>query len=59
MDDPFVKFENYAKAKVSKSVSVHFEKFGGHMGYLTRKRTPLGTFRWQDYALNEAIKAFV
>lgn len=55
-DDPFVPFEGYAGAKVSKSVITHFEEFGGHMGYLTQGKTPLGTLRWQDYAVHEAMR---
>jgi predicted alpha/beta-fold hydrolase len=55
-DDPFVPFEGYKKAKLSKKVLMHAEPFGGHMGYLTREKTPLGTMRWQDYALREAMR---
>ncbi len=55
-DDPFVKVEAYLRAKVSSSVTLHMEPFGGHMGYITRNKTPLGTLRWQDYAVDESLK---
>ncbi len=55
-DDPFVPFDSYEQAKISKHVLAHFEEFGGHMGYLTREKTPLGTNRWQDYAIREALR---
>lgn len=55
-DDPFVPFDSYAEAKLSKHVNLHVEEFGGHMGYLTRHKTPLGTNRWQDYAVSEALR---
>jgi predicted alpha/beta-fold hydrolase len=55
-DDPFVPYESYAQAEVSNQVYLHAEKFGGHMGYLTKNKTPLGTQRWQDYALFETLK---
>ena len=55
-DDPFVPFVSYANAKIAKNVLFHAEEFGGHMGYLTKDKTPLGTLRWQDYALHEALK---
>jgi len=58
-DDPFVDVEAYRRAKPSANVSLHIENFGGHMGYLTKTSTPLGTFRWQDYAIDRAINAFV
>lgn len=55
-DDPFVPFETYEAAKVSKNVFFHAEDYGGHMGYLSKQKTPFGTNRWQDYALFEALK---
>jgi uncharacterized protein len=50
-DDPFVSVEDYRQAELSPSVHLHVEKTGGHMGYITRQKTPLGTHRWLDYAL--------
>lgn len=55
-DDPFVPFESYQNAKVSNNVLLHAEEFGGHMGYLSKTKTPFGTNRWQDYAIREALK---
>ena len=55
-DDPFVHFEHYRAAKLSPNVSLHSEKVGGHMGYLSREKTPLGSKRWLDYAIFEAIR---
>ncbi len=55
-DDPFVAFACYEAARFSQSVHFHAEEFGGHMGYLTRNKTPNGTRRWQDYAIVEALK---
>ena len=50
-DDPFIPFQDYAEARLSRSVHLHLEEFGGHLGYLSRVKTPLGTGRWLDYAL--------
>lgn len=55
-NDPFVPWESYAGARFSASLELHVEEHGGHMGYLSRDKTPLGTRRWQDYALGEAIQ---
>jgi len=55
-DDPFVHAVDYIQAKLSANVRLHIEDFGGHMGYLSKEKTPLGTFRWQDYALTEALR---
>lgn len=57
-DDPFVAFDHYAIARMSDSVHLHVEEFGGHMGFLTKAKTPLGSSRWLDYALAETIQAF-
>lgn len=58
-DDPFVPYELYCHAKLSKTTQLHIEKVGGHMGYLSRKKTPLGTYRWLDYALFDCLKFFL
>lgn len=55
-DDPFVPYESYEQAKLSKNMILHAEEIGGHMGYLVKGKTPYGTIRWQDYALHEALK---
>ncbi len=56
-DDPFVSVESYKQAPFSKSVQLHIEKRGGHMGYLSSQVTPLGSKRWLDYYMLEALKA--
>ena len=54
-DDPFVGYEDYASASLSPSVHLHAENVGGHMGYLSAEKTPLGNNRWLDYALREYL----
>lgn len=56
-DDPFVEFNHYKNAKISDSTVVHIEPHGGHLGYISRQETPLGSHRWLDYALREYIVA--
>ncbi|MBI3557680.1 MAG: alpha/beta hydrolase [Deltaproteobacteria bacterium] len=50
-DDPFIDYRDYLMAPLSPSVHLHVEESGGHMGYLSALKTPLGTRRWLDYAL--------
>lgn len=57
-DDPFVRVADYYTVKRPKAVSLHIERVGGHMGYLSKNVTPFGTRRWQDYALHQAICGF-
>lgn len=56
-DDPFVSVHDYMTAPFSKTTQVHIEHRGGHLGYLSRKPTELGSNRWMDYYLFEAFKA--
>ena len=56
-DDPFVDYRNFIEAERSASVHIHVEDSGGHMGYISAKETPLGSRRWLDYALHEALLA--
>lgn len=56
-DDPFISVVDYQKANFSKSTHVHIEKRGGHLGYLAKKNTPLGSRRWMDYYIHEALRA--
>jgi predicted alpha/beta-fold hydrolase len=56
-DDPFIDYRDYEKAKLSSNIVFHLEDFGGHLGYLTAKPTPLGTRRWLDYAIFEYLSA--
>lgn len=58
-DDPFVPSGIYQKAKLSETTQLHIEKVGGHMGYLSRKKTPLGTHRWLDYAIVHCLQIFM
>ena len=58
-DDPIVPVAPYLAAKLSPAVQMHIEPTGGHLGYITKRPTPLGTRRWQDYAIREAIKSLL
>lgn len=55
-DDPFVPIVDYQGAPFSKTVQVHIERRGGHMGYLHRSELPIGGRRWLDYYLHEALR---
>ena len=55
-DDPFVSVQDYRTAPFSKACQLHIEKVGGHLGYYSSVRTPLGTRRWLDYYLFEALQ---
>ncbi len=56
-NDPFIPIDSFHNLKYPKSVRVHIEKTGGHMGYLTTQKTPRGSRRWLDYFMHEAIKS--
>ena len=56
-NDPFIDYTDYLEAPLSKSVRLHLEQQGGHMGYLHKEKTPLGSFRWLDYGVCEIGKS--
>ena len=57
-DDPFVKFKPYQELDLPEMVHLHVERHGGHMGYLTRRTTPVSDRRWLDYALDQWLGAW-
>ena len=52
-DDPFVHPDAFQGAMMSLSVHYIAPKAGGHMGYISKKNTPLGDYRWMDYVIVE------
>lgn len=50
-DDPFVPYMSYADAKWSSSTSFKLLSSGGHMGFISRKKTSFGDYRWMDAAV--------
>lgn len=57
-DDPFIDSNDIQTAKKSDAIQVHIEDVGGHLGYYSREKTPLGSRRWMDYALIESLRLF-
>jgi predicted alpha/beta-fold hydrolase len=56
-DDPFVPVESYERAELSPLAHMRIEAHGGHLGYLSALPTPLGTYRWLDWAIREYLQA--
>tara|TARA_B110001454_G_scaffold218991_1_gene249045 strand:+ start:87325 stop:88317 length:993 start_codon:yes stop_codon:yes gene_type:complete len=54
-DDPIVPFRMYEGKKFNSNFQVRIEKTGGHLGYLSQSKTPLGDNRWMDWYLIEQI----
>ncbi len=48
-DDPFIPPELFEKAHWSGKVQYLNPEQGGHMGYIARRKTPLGDRRWMDF----------
>ena len=55
-DDPFIPFGDYLNHEENEFLHIHLEKYGGHMGYLT-KRGWINFDRWQDLAIGEYLVA--
>lgn len=55
-DDPFIDANDFRQTEMSRSVHLHMETTGGHLGYIHNDYTPIGSNRWLDYALIETSK---
>ena len=49
-DDPFVPKESFDNLPENEFLNFNLTKSGGHMGYVSAEKTPLGTHRWLDFA---------
>ena len=54
LDDPFVPPNVFRD--LPHNINIYQPKEGGHMGYISAKRTPFGDYRWMDYVILEWIK---
>ena len=48
-DDPIVSSESIKLAPWSSKVQLALQGSGGHLGFLSREKTPSGDYRWMDY----------
>ncbi|MBL7545044.1 MAG: alpha/beta fold hydrolase [Bdellovibrionaceae bacterium] len=55
-DDPIVPARVYEGKKFGANVHFRMEKTGGHLGYLSKSKTPLNDSRWMDWYLIEHIQ---
>ena len=49
MDDPFVDPSIFKSVRMSSAIELNTPENGGHMGYLSKKPTPWGDYRWMDF----------
>ncbi len=56
-DDPFVPVKAYQESQLSKSVHLHIEKTGGHMGYFNSEKLNGQPRAWLNYALRNCVGA--
>ncbi|MGA2081994.1 MAG: alpha/beta fold hydrolase [Holophaga sp.] len=54
LDDPFAPGAELRECRPAPAVHLHLERFGGHMGYLSRN---VAGYRWLDDALEAALGA--
>lgn len=58
-DDPFVPPDVFDDIPANGCVRLHAPEAGGHMGYISHRKTPLGDRRWLDYVLLEWIESLL
>ena len=57
MDDPFVEPSIFKSVRMSSTIELNTPEYGGHMGYLSRKLTPWGDYRWMDFMVVDWINS--
>ncbi len=55
-DDSFVDVEDFKRLSASDHVQILITDGGGHLGYISGQPSPLGSYRWLDYAAVEFTK---
>jgi hypothetical protein len=58
-DDPFVPKDMFDNLPANGNLEVHITRGGGHMGFVSAEKTPLGSHRWMDYAIVIYSEKFV
>lgn len=59
-DDPLVPFEDFSRAKLSKSTQVLATDHGGHMGFLAnRRKTADPDWHWMDWRVVDTVRALI
>jgi uncharacterized protein len=51
MDDPFIEPSIFKSVRMSSAIELNTPENGGHMGYLSKKPTPWGDYRWMDFMI--------
>ncbi|MEQ1722028.1 MAG: alpha/beta fold hydrolase [Pseudobdellovibrio sp.] len=55
-DDPFIDIQDYLKAKWNGHAHLTLQKYGGHMGYVTKTKDPQYGHRWLDHYLGAVFE---
>ncbi len=50
-DDPFVPKESFTDLPENEFLNIQITKSGGHLGFVSAYKTPIGNHRWMDYAI--------
>lgn len=58
-DDPFMARGTYEALPENRLLAYQIECSGGHMGFVSARKTPLGTRRWLDYAVLTYAEGFL
>jgi len=58
-DDPFIPVSSFPGLPETPDLDVCITRSGGHMGYITNSKTPLGNHRWMDYTILKQAEHFL
>lgn len=58
-DDPFIPQKSFDSLPGNEHLEINITRGGGHMGFVSAEKTPLGTHRWMDYAIINYAEKFI
>jgi hypothetical protein len=58
-DDPFIPVQDYREAKWSSAVDLQIQHRGGHLGYVSAKKTKAGNHRWLDDYMVDSLNSLL
>ena len=58
LDDPFVEPTIFKSVRMSSAIELNTPGNGGHMGYLSKKPTPWGDYRWMDFMVVDWVNDY-
>jgi predicted alpha/beta-fold hydrolase len=58
-NDPFIPVTAFGRMPDNNRLRLHITRGGGHMGFISKSKTPLENHRWMDYVILKTAESFI